>query len=115
LADLGRLDLARVVNLVLERTRRSRCVLVGQALLEALHALGDVAHQIGNLASPEQEDDYEDDDQPVPDAEGTHQRLLQFLAKGPFSAIPRRKEPVPSFNGTIADASRRRDEPRPRM
>src|SRR5262249_54740425 len=75
LADFGRLDLAWIVDLVLERPRRSRRVFVGKPLLEAFYALGDIAHQVGNLAASEQENDDQDDDQPVPDAEGTHQRL----------------------------------------
>ena len=63
-------------------------VVVGEPLLEALHALGDVAHQVGNLAPPEKKHDHENDDQPMPDAERTHQltpnlcRLPRTIADG---------------------------------
>ncbi len=41
-------------------------VVVGHALLEALDALGHVAHQFGDLASPEHEKDDHQHDHPVP-------------------------------------------------
>src|SRR5437868_3863013 len=49
------------------------CVLVRQALAEALDALGDIAHQLGNLAPTSEEDHHEgSDDEPMPNREGTH-------------------------------------------
>jgi hypothetical protein len=51
-------------------------VVVGHALLEGFNATRDIAHHVGNLiaASKHQQDDGADD-QPVPDAQGTHEIL----------------------------------------
>ena len=48
-------------------------LVVGQALLEALDALGDVTHQVGNLAAAEQQHDDQNDQRPVPDRHRTHE------------------------------------------
>src|SRR5882757_11158312 len=52
-------------------------VIVLHALLEGLDALRDVAHQIGNLAATEQQQDDCDHDDPVPNAKRTHPATLQ--------------------------------------
>src|SRR6202035_1757930 len=60
-------------------------VVVLHALLEGLDALGDVAHQVGNLAATEQEQDDPDHDDPVPNAQRTHPATLQNARNaGPF-------------------------------
>lgn len=41
-------------------------LVVGNAVLEALNPLGDVAHQFGNLAAPEQQYEQQDDNQDLP-------------------------------------------------
>ena len=55
---------------------------VGHALLEGLDALRDVAHQIGNLAAAEQQQDDCDHDDPVPNAKRTHPATLQKETAG---------------------------------
>jgi len=50
--------------------------IVGHALLEALDALGDVTHQIGDLATAEQKHDNQDHQKPVPNRKRTHLLLL---------------------------------------
>src|SRR6266700_6242082 len=60
LAGLGSLGLA------------SRLVLFLHALLEGLDALGDVAHQLGDLAPAEQQKQDGDHDDPVPNAQAAH-------------------------------------------
>src|SRR5690606_36345490 len=73
LGGLGRLRLGGLHRLVgamfhrLGRLARFRFVLVRHALLEALDALGHVAHQLRNLAAAEQEQHDDQHDQPVPD------------------------------------------------
>src|ERR1700682_5481578 len=47
------------------------------ALLEGLDALRDVAHQVGDLAAAEQQQDDCDHDDPVPNAKRTHPATLQ--------------------------------------
>src|SRR6478735_6875313 len=79
LADLAldRRNLRRFDALVLDGLRRLGLdrlgrFLVGHALLEGLDALGDVAHQLGNLAASEQQHDDDAHDDPMPDAYATH-------------------------------------------
>src|SRR4029453_15085469 len=60
-------------------------LLVGHALLEALDALGDVAHQLGDLAAPEQEHEEHKDDQNVRPAQShceSPSRLGRLMAIG---------------------------------
>ena len=52
-------------------------VVVGHALLERLDALGDVAHQVGNLAAPEQQQNHSNHHDPVPNTQATHRELLR--------------------------------------
>src|ERR1700688_3121521 len=52
-------------------------VVVLHALLEGLDALRHVAHQIGNLAAAEQQQDHCDHHDPVPNAKRTHPATLQ--------------------------------------
>src|ERR1700722_13508734 len=52
-------------------------VVILHALLEGLDTLGDVAHQIRNLATAEQQQDDCDHDDPVPNAKRTHPASLQ--------------------------------------
>jgi len=63
-------------RLVIDRFRRFRrrrgLVVVGHALLERLDPLRHVAHQLGDLAAPEQQQHYDNDHHPVPNAQGTH-------------------------------------------
>jgi hypothetical protein len=47
-------------------------VILVHALLERLEALRDVAHQVGNLAAAEQQQDDCDHDDPMPNAKRTH-------------------------------------------
>src|SRR5436190_12682152 len=47
------------------------------ALLECFDALRDIAHQVGNLATTEQQQDDCDHDDPVPNAKRTHPATLQ--------------------------------------
>src|SRR5262245_56072831 len=54
---------------------RGFAVALGHLLLEALDALGEVAHQARNLACAEQEHEHENDEKPVPDAAETHENL----------------------------------------
>src|SRR5271168_1761917 len=49
-----------------------RLFVVLHALLEGLDALGDVTHQVGNLAATKQQQDDCDHDDPVPNAKRTH-------------------------------------------
>src|SRR6266478_1057239 len=56
-------------------------VIVLHALLEGLDTLRDVAHQVGNLAAAEQQQDDCDHDDPVPNAKRTHPATLR--AHGP--------------------------------
>src|SRR5271166_6707781 len=51
-------------------------VVVGQAFLERFHALGDVAHEVGNLAlAAEQQERDRAEQHPMPNAKATHGRL----------------------------------------
>src|SRR5579863_6563413 len=60
-------------------------VVVLHALLEGLDALGDVTHQVGNLAATKQQQDDPDHDDPVPNAQRTHPATLQNARNaGPF-------------------------------
>src|SRR5271165_2626872 len=81
-------DLVHVVgvdaNPVLDGTRRSGCgrrdglllVVVGHALLERFHALGDVAHDVRDLAlAAEQQERDRNEQHPVPNAKATHGRF----------------------------------------
>src|SRR5215470_2819603 len=82
LAALGLRCGGALRRLVIDRLRvRRRFGLGGlvlrHALLERLDALGDVAHQLGNLAAPEQQQHDGDDDDPVPDTQGTHRYILR--------------------------------------
>jgi hypothetical protein len=52
--------------------RRLRSIVFGDALLEALDALGNIAHQFRNLATTEQQQHDDQNDQPVPHAKRTH-------------------------------------------
>src|SRR5262249_28898095 len=54
-----------------------RGLVVLHALLESLDALGDVTHQIRNLAAAEQQQDDCDHHDPVPNAKRTHPATLQ--------------------------------------
>src|SRR5258705_13638348 len=63
-------------------------VIVLHALLEGLDALRDIAHQIGDLAAPEQQQDDCDHDDPVPNAKRTHPPTLQTREAGdPASSL----------------------------
>ena len=54
-----------------------RGLLVGEALLEAVDALGEVAHQVGNLAAAAEQDQRDrSHQQDMPDAQATHETLL---------------------------------------
>jgi hypothetical protein len=56
------------------RCRRS--FVIGHALLEGFDAFGDIAHHVRNLAAAaEDQQKYGADDQPVPDAQRTHENL----------------------------------------
>jgi hypothetical protein len=71
------------VRNVVAAVRRDLVVGVGlvQPLPKTFDALGHVAHQIGNLAAPaEQENGHDHKDQDVPDAERTHDFLLRPAA-----------------------------------
>src|SRR5580658_1715039 len=51
-------------------------LVLGQALLEGLYALGDVPHHVGNLAAPaEHQKNDGADDEPMPDAQRAHEIL----------------------------------------
>ena len=52
-------------------------LIVLHALLEGLDALRDIAHQVRNLATPEQQQDDCDHDDSVPNAKRTHPATLQ--------------------------------------
>src|SRR5277367_3476508 len=57
------------------RSRLHLLVVVGQALLERLHALGDVDHEVGNLAlAAEQQERNRTEQHPMPNAKATHGR-----------------------------------------
>src|SRR4051812_45319616 len=67
LDDLRRLVLPRGLVLL------GRLVVFRHALLEALYALGHVAHDRGNLAAAaEQQQRHGEEDEPMPDAQATH-------------------------------------------
>ena len=76
-------DFALLMLQVTALLHRLGRVLVGHALLEALDALGDVAHQFGNLAATEQQQDDRKDDQPMPDAETAPSALLDAISNAP--------------------------------
>src|SRR5690606_32811705 len=61
-----------LVCLVIDRLRRIGRLVIRHALLEALDALGDIAHQFRNLAAAKQQQHHHQNDQPMPDAERTH-------------------------------------------
>src|SRR4051812_46054867 len=50
---------------------------VGHAFLEGFDALGNVAHQLGNLAASEQQQDHGDHHDPVPYTQRTHRKTLR--------------------------------------
>ena len=55
-------------------------VLFGQTLLEAVDALAEVAHQVGDLAAAAKQDQGDGaQNQPVPDAERTHETSPKLL------------------------------------
>ena len=66
-------------------------LVVGHALLEGLDALRDVAHQLGNLAAPEQQQDHGDHHDPVPDTQRTHRK----------SSAPTGGTPPPRFGPNL--------------
>src|SRR3990170_2869860 len=79
----GRLGGARLGGLVVDDLRLlgGHLVLVlGHALLEALDALGDVAHQLGNLAAPEQKHEEHEHDQNMRPAQSHSQVSIRVTA-----------------------------------
>src|SRR3546814_12285597 len=54
--------------------RGRRRIVFRHALLEALDALGDVAHHIGKAPLAEQQQDDHAENEPVPDAQTTHRK-----------------------------------------
>ena len=64
-------------------------LVVLHALLEGLDALCHVAHQIGNLAAAEQQQDDRDHDDPVPNAKRTHPATLQTRGRQCGLSLPR--------------------------
>src|SRR5436309_748181 len=68
----------RLCRLMLDRSARFRgfglrsLLVFLHALLEGLDALGDIAHQLRDLAPAEQQQDDGDDDDPVPNAQAAH-------------------------------------------
>src|SRR5690606_14335310 len=85
------------------------------ALLEGFHALGDVAHDVGDLAAAEQQQHDHQDDNPMPDTAETHDQAppagglmlsssLMFFLKAlmPLATSPIRPEilPVPNSSTT---------------
>src|SRR5690606_29507153 len=65
-------------SLVLNRLRGFGSIVFADALLEALDALGNITHQFGDLAAPEQHEHDHKDDQPVPNTKGTHNSNSYF-------------------------------------
>ena len=64
----------------------------GEAFLERFHALGDVAHDVGDLAlAAEQQQRHRAEQHPVPNAEATHGRFPD--AKAPPGFTSRRRDP----------------------
>src|SRR5262245_46393891 len=51
---VDRLHVHRLRRIAHDRFGRRRLVILGHALLEALDALGDIAHQLGDLAAAEE-------------------------------------------------------------
>src|SRR5271163_95263 len=64
-------------------------IVIGHALLEGFDALGDVAHHVRNLAAPAEHQQKDGaDDQPMPDAQRTHE-ILQAHARGEIPILAR--------------------------
>src|SRR5215212_6839724 len=81
-----RLVLDRAHRIGRGRRRRGRGggrVFLAHALLEGFDALGDVAHHVRDLAAPEQQQDDDAHDEPMPNAYATH-------GSPPAPALPRR-------------------------
>ena len=72
------------------RGRGFRLVVLRHALLEGFDALGDVAHDVGNLAlAAEQQQRDRSEQHPVPDAKATHDRHPRLARAGPTRALAR--------------------------
>jgi hypothetical protein len=75
-----------VVTLFGDPSRRIVVVMIGQTLAEAFDALGDIAHDIGNLsAAAEHKNGDEGQNQNMPDTQRTH---CNAPSARPFVANP---------------------------
>src|SRR3546814_15661799 len=73
--------------------RDRRRFVLDHAFLEALDALGHVAHHVGKPALAEQQQDDDAENEPVPDAQTTH---LKISLCRPYKGGPRRMHTAPS-------------------
>src|SRR3546814_15385649 len=72
--------------------RDRRRFVLDHAFLEALDALGHVAHHVGKPALAEQQQDDDAENEPVPDAQTTHLKI--YLCR-PYKGGPRRMHTAP--------------------
>src|SRR5205814_10358729 len=72
-------------------------IVLGHAFLEALDALGDVAHQAGNLAGAKQQHEHEKDKEDVPPAQShrSSPNTLKPRCCGHYGSKARRAEAGP--------------------
>src|SRR5215475_1895871 len=62
---------------IVARDFARRRVVVREALLEAFDALGEIAHDVGKLAAPTEQDQHDRcDQQKMPNAQAAHETLL---------------------------------------